>query len=561
MLILKYNQLPANDLFIIERHLVRWIDDKGPKITPEWHVLDHCRTDLYGHLLGLFGKLNSFELLSITPSQLLDFFMDVDIAYLHTPYHSFYHAVDILFMLYYMLMDLNAVRFLKPMDLPILFIAALCHDVGHPGYNNMYQVNSNTTLAKKYDNTSVLENYSIDITLQLLSKHKIFNSSSAIENEQQQGQEWKEFMKQLIISTDMIYHFELQEKANQLKEIIPHHDWSYDPSFLNSNTNNNHQPDQQDDDDDDDDTDDDESTDSEPPTPTIDILTTAVTAANSLNNEGGEEEEEEDDDDDNDIDGHIFTTRQRYDFCSILLHAADISNTLRPWFICKQWSDLIVEEFFKQGDAERRNGLPISPGMDRHASDQASISLKFSDFIIKPYFEVLMSFIPQGQGFLSTLAENRLKWLQLKDQPFTDSSLSTAPIHPLDHQTTSSSSPLPLSSLTEIKPNRRVSVCSVGLITSPSSPPLMKKSHFIKRRYKKKYPYRITKSPTIGYLHNHYHHHQQQQQNNNNHLHKLRFSSRSASYPIIIPDLLLHHNSVNMDVGQISTLFQAQPSE
>lgn len=49
-----------------------------------------------------------------------------------------------------------------------------------------------------------------------------------------------------------------------------------------------------------------------------------------------------------------------------LLHAADISNPTRPWDLCYKWTNLVIEEFFAQGDKEREMGLPISNLCDRN---------------------------------------------------------------------------------------------------------------------------------------------------------------------------------------------------
>jgi hypothetical protein len=49
----------------------------------------------------------------------------------------------------------------------------------------------------------------------------------------------------------------------------------------------------------------------------------------------------------------------------MLFHLADISNTTKPWDVCKMWIDLLFVEFFNQGDLERQRGSPISYLMDR----------------------------------------------------------------------------------------------------------------------------------------------------------------------------------------------------
>jgi hypothetical protein len=51
----------------------------------------------------------------------------------------------------------------------------------------------------------------------------------------------------------------------------------------------------------------------------------------------------------------------------LVLHAADVSNPSKDMLLYKRWTDLIMAEFFAQGDQERDLNLPVSPGYDRTA--------------------------------------------------------------------------------------------------------------------------------------------------------------------------------------------------
>ena len=48
-----------------------------------------------------------------------------------------------------------------------------------------------------------------------------------------------------------------------------------------------------------------------------------------------------------------------------LVHCADLSNPTKPLALYRQWNDRIMQEFFRQGDLERQQGLDISPMCDR----------------------------------------------------------------------------------------------------------------------------------------------------------------------------------------------------
>jgi hypothetical protein len=47
-----------------------------------------------------------------------------------------------------------------------------------------------------------------------------------------------------------------------------------------------------------------------------------------------------------------------------------------------------------QGDREKREGLQVSPNMDRHATVQAELSVNFIDFIVAPFFVALTDLLP-----------------------------------------------------------------------------------------------------------------------------------------------------------------------
>ena len=54
---------------------------------------------------------------------------------------------------------------------------------------------------------------------------------------------------------------------------------------------------------------------------------------------------------------------------SLLLHMADISHPGKPWLLHQQWTSRLAEEYYRQGDEEKRLGLPISPLCDRETSN------------------------------------------------------------------------------------------------------------------------------------------------------------------------------------------------
>ncbi|RHZ24892.1 hypothetical protein DYB31_012449, partial [Aphanomyces astaci] len=74
----------------------------------------------------------------------------------------------------------------------------------------------------------------------------------------------------------------------------------------------------------------------------------------------------------------------------VALHAADVSNPVKPWAVYQTWTDRIMTEFYAQGDHERRLALPMSFGCDRHNPiPQAKMQAGFILGIVRPVFHTL----------------------------------------------------------------------------------------------------------------------------------------------------------------------------
>mmetsp|Transcript_117624 Transcript_117624/g.305224 ORF Transcript_117624/g.305224 Transcript_117624/m.305224 type:complete len:897 (+) Transcript_117624:2-2692(+) len=71
-------------------------------------------------------------------------------------------------------------------------------------------------------------------------------------------------------------------------------------------------------------------------------------------------------------------------FLDLFLHFADISNPLKPFPICKAWADRIIDEFFAQGDEEKRLGLPVGMLNDREKINRPGSQHGFINFLVAP---------------------------------------------------------------------------------------------------------------------------------------------------------------------------------
>ena len=80
---------------------------------------------------------------------------------------------------------------------------------------------------------------------------------------------------------------------------------------------------------------------------------------------------------------------------SVILHACDISTSLRDFDTSTQWATLLFEEFFNQGEVEKSKGLKISPMCDRSTTDIAGGQAGFISFLVMPIFMQLSDVCPE----------------------------------------------------------------------------------------------------------------------------------------------------------------------
>ncbi|XP_067831898.1 high affinity cAMP-specific 3',5'-cyclic phosphodiesterase 7A isoform X3 [Heptranchias perlo] len=102
----------------------------------------------------------------------------------------------------------------------------------------------------------------------------------------------------------------------------------------------------------------------------------------------------------------------RHFMLQIALKCADISNPCRPWELSKQWSEKVSQEFFHQGDIERRHKLDISQLCDRHTETVANIQIGFITYVVKPLFVEWSRFsnTTLSQTMLGHLSLNNASW-------------------------------------------------------------------------------------------------------------------------------------------------------
>ncbi|KAL5247060.1 hypothetical protein ACHWQZ_G019054 [Mnemiopsis leidyi] len=79
----------------------------------------------------------------------------------------------------------------------------------------------------------------------------------------------------------------------------------------------------------------------------------------------------------------------RQDVMNSILHCSDIAGPGKMWSIHETWTQLLMQEFFAQGDKEKDMNLPISPLCDRTTTNIPESQVGFITYITTPAFTAL----------------------------------------------------------------------------------------------------------------------------------------------------------------------------
>ncbi|XP_031665771.1 high affinity cAMP-specific 3',5'-cyclic phosphodiesterase 7A isoform X8 [Oncorhynchus kisutch] len=110
--------------------------------------------------------------------------------------------------------------------------------------------------------------------------------------------------------------------------------------------------------------------------------------------------------------------RHRHFILQIALKCADICNPCRPWKLSKLWSEKVTEEFFHQGDIERKHHLEVTPLCDRQSNSVANIQIGFMTYVVEPLFVEWSRFSDTrlSQTMMGHLSLNKQGWKEGRDK-------------------------------------------------------------------------------------------------------------------------------------------------
>ena len=326
----------------------------------EWtfNVLDITDGMLLCSIIGkFFETLFDLNELNIDSSMLARYIAEIGKNYHDRPFHNLQHSACVSHFTFKLLTCTEAIEKLTKYQQFSILIGAVVHDVDHPGNTNLFEINSASELALRYNDYAVLENHHCSTAFRLMRKPNmqvLSTLSKTIAND------IRKMIISCVMATDMAVHFEL-------------------------------------------------------------IAETNLKAKDGI--------------DFNELKDQTFVGK-------ILLHAADLSNPVRPFHMTREWARRISLEFNDQVIREQALGMPVLGFMmtpDEKAFCRNETG--FSSFVVLPMWKAVSGLYPQLTFLVDQLEDNVRVWKEtlenlLENEEKMDENNGSDEVKPVGSDTT-----------------------------------------------------------------------------------------------------------------------------
>jgi len=268
------------------------------------------------------------------------------------PYHNWMHAVDATLSMNVMLELCVTGFYFTAYERFALAVAAVCHDIGHPGMNNQFLIQTLHPLAVRYNDISPLENLHCATLFELASRPGMMIFGDL---EKDRYKEVRHYIIEAVLATDYSRHFNLVQQVETLYEMNNELFDTSDEMYR--------------------------------------MGASAFPSREVVDFFRGK-----------DVKRHIRM---------IFLHYCDVSNPMKSFDIAQSWADLILEEFFMQGGREKEAKIPVQPLNDRDHVNKAYSQVTFIELFVAPMAIAMVRLIPDLRITVDTLLANLEMWFDL----------------------------------------------------------------------------------------------------------------------------------------------------
>ena len=104
----------------------------------------------------------------------------------------------------------------------------------------------------------------------------------------------------------------------------------------------------------------------------------------------------------------MFKNQQK--MMEMTVHACDLSTPTRSFEIVHEWTYLLFHEFFKQGDKEKLENLPVTFLCDRETVNVAKVQGGFYNFVVLTLYAQLVHLMPMAKVCTDQIKTNVQTW-------------------------------------------------------------------------------------------------------------------------------------------------------
>eukprot|EP00948_MAST-09A_sp_MAST-9A-sp1_P003262 g3262.t1 len=311
--------------------------------------------DLRAFTMAMFDHLQLFQRFKVDIDLFSKFMKLIQGAHKFVPYHSYTHTFDVTQTMFLILTDTCATMYLESIDVLSLMYACIGHSLGNPGLTNSFLMKSMSALSITYNDMSALQN------LASATFFRIVRDTELAQLQEDEDYTTDDLLlayvrgrKKKLMKRGILCQLDDGDFRRCRRRIIS--------TILNTDMAYH-----------------------------FDLMTSFEQA----------------------IESKSITKAV---FCGILCHVCTISNQARPFAVAQSWAALVEEEFFIQGDKEKRLEMKVSPFMNRKKRNLPRMQVGFIDAVCLPIFRSLTKLLPRLQSRVEIITKNREKYRQLLEE-------------------------------------------------------------------------------------------------------------------------------------------------
>lgn len=169
------------------------------------------KNDQFRVLIHFFDQFDLLQIYQISVGTMLRFLGAVHNEYRRVPFHNWNYAVSATqFIFYELTLGKANLGIFNKLELFVLLVAGICHDMGHSGKTNMFNEKAQTPLNILYKDQPIMETFHCSSTIKVLAQPNC-NLVASLDNEQLSA--FWSMLIECILATDMTQHQKLIDEA------------------------------------------------------------------------------------------------------------------------------------------------------------------------------------------------------------------------------------------------------------------------------------------------------------------------------------------------------------